>query len=250
MALRNASLFLYGFTLDDTNRYISFRAVALETPRVAILNAGFYSLSGLMNEIALQMAAVDTARTYTVTADRSQSGGLENRITIATDGTHLELLFSSGNSANPASIIGFATSDFTGATTYTGSASAGTSLVPNQLGYTFLPPEALQKNFGQLNVAASGLKEAIVFSLQSFWQVQFKYIPEATMETDWLPLVQWMIQQREFEFTPDITEPDTFYPGTLEDPNQGLQFNFQEMLPQFPFEYQTPLMKFRKRNDS
>jgi hypothetical protein len=106
----------------------------------------------------------------------------------------------------------------------------------------------MQKNFGALNISASGLKEAIVFNLQSFWQVQFKYIPEDLVDSDWLPLIQWMIQQRDIDFTPNITDPSTFYTGTLESPNQGLDFNLSEMLPSFPFNYQTPLMKFRVRN--
>lgn len=250
MALKNPSLFLYGLSIDSTNAYISFRAVAAETPRVAVLTQGYYSLSTLATAVAAAMAAVDTSRVYTVTVNRAISGGTQNRVTISSNGSHLELLFSSGNPSNPASLLGFNSTDYTGSTSYSGSSSAGTALIPNQLGYNFLPPQALQKNFGQLNVAASGLKESIVFQLQSFWQVQFKYIPESTMETDWNGLVQWMIQQREFEFTPDITSPSNFYVGTLEDPNQGLNFNFTEHLSEgLPFEYATPLMKFRVRNN-
>jgi hypothetical protein len=248
MALRSASLFLYGFEITANNRFISFRAVALETPRTATLNAGFYSLSTLGDEIERALAAADPARTYSVTADRTVFGGLQNRVSIATNGTYFDLLFSSGNPSNPASLIGFDASDYTGSTTYAGSASAGTVLIPNQVGYSFLPTSAMQKNFGALNISASGLKEAIVFNLQSFWQVQFKYIPEDLVDSDWLPLIQWMIQQRDIDFTPNITDPSTFYTGTLESPNQGLDFNLSEMLPSFPFNYQTPLMKFRVRN--
>ena len=65
----------------------------------------------------------------------------------------------------------------------------------------------------------------------------------------WVPFVQWMIQQREFEFTPDITQASTFYPVTLDDPDSGLSFNFSEMLPDFPGLFQTPLMKFRVVTD-
>lgn len=249
MALKNPSLFLYGLTIDSTNQNISFQAVSMGPTLTAVLTPGYYSLSTLMTLIEAAMAAVDSSNTYTVTADRTQSAGTQNRVKIATSGAFLSLLFSSGNASNPSSLLGFNTSDYTGATSYTGSASAGTSLIPNQLGYSFLPPQAMQKNFGQLNVAASGLKESVVFNLQSFWQVMFKYIPEVTMENTWLPLVQWMIQQRELEFTPDITVGNTFYVGTLEDPNQGLQFNFTEHLSEgLPFEYYTPVMKFRVRN--
>lgn len=247
MALRSPSLFLYGFQITALNKYISFRAVSLETPRLATLRVGFYSLASLASEVVRALAAADPQRIYSMTSDRSLSGGTQNRTTIATNGAFFQLLFSSGNPANPATLLGFNVADYTGATTYTGSASAGTSLIPNQIGYNFLSPDSMQKNFGVLNVAASGLKEPITFSLQSFWQVQFRYIPESVRTSQWLPLVQWLIQQREIEFIPEVTTPTVFYTGTLEEPNSGLEMTVAEMLPSFPFEYQTPVMKFRVR---
>lgn len=252
MALRNASLFLYGFQITELNRYVSFGTSAGETPgldtaRIATLNIGFYSLASLGLELARAMSAADPTHVYSFATDRTLAGGTQNRCTIATNFSYLSIYFATGNPANPASLLGFGATDLTGSTSYTSSSSAGTALIPNQIGYTFLSPTAIQKNFGVLNVAASGLKESIVFSLQSFWQVQFKYIPEALLDDTWLPLIQWLIQQREIDFTPDITDGNTFYTGTLEDPNQGLAFTLSEMLPQFPFQYQTPLMKFRVR---
>jgi len=255
MALRNPSLMLYGFEITALNRYISFGTSAGENPgsmttRTATLTVGFYSLTTLATEVARALAASDSTHTYTVSVDRTIAGGLENRVTISTDYSYLAIYFSTGNPSNPGTLLGFGSVDLTGSTSYTGTATAGTALIPNQLGYNFLSPTAMQKNFGVLNISASGLKESIVFALQSFWQVQFKYIPESLLESDWLPWVQWMIQQREFDFTPDITDPTTFYTGTLEDPNQGLDFTFSEMLPNFPFNYQTPIMKFRVRPTS
>lgn len=248
MALRNPSLFLYGLQVTTNNRFISFRAVSAETPRTASLNVGYYSLSGLGTEVARALAAADPSRVYSVTTNRTIAGGTQNRSTISTNGTFLSLLFSSGNPSNPASILGFNSSDYTGSTSYIGSSTSGTILVPNQLGYSYLSPTAMQKNFGVLNVSASGLKESIVFELQSFWQIQFKYIPESILDSTWLPLIQWLIQQREIEFTPDVTVPSTFFAGTLEGPSSGLSFNLSEMLPDFPFNYQTPVLQFRVRN--
>jgi len=252
MALKNPSLFLYGLQITVENQNISFGTSSSETPgmdtaRLAVLNVGYYSLSGLGIEVARAMAAADPQNIYSCTSDRSAAGGTQNRTTISTSGSYLSIYFGTGNASNPATILGFDESDYTGATSYTGTGTAGTPLVPNQLGYTYLPPETMQKNFGSLNISASGLKESITWALQSFWQVQFKYIPEDLL-SDWLPLVQWMIQQRELEFTPDVTVPNTYYAGTLEDPSQGLEFYFSEMLPNYPFNYQTPLMKFRVRN--
>lgn len=251
MALRSKSLFLYGLQITASNSSIDFRAVALETPRQATLRVGYYSLSSLATEIERAMQEVDPLRVYTVTIDRTTAGGLQNRITIATSGSVLELLFFSGPRAASAvaPLIGFLSADYTGAVTYTGASSSGTVMVPNLVGYSYLSPDFYQKNFGSVNISSSGQKEAIVFLVQEFWQVQFKYIPEDTWVTDWSPLMQWMIQQRPIEFTPEIDSPDDFFEGTLETTfadGKGLAFRGMEMLPRFPFLYDTGLMTFRR----
>lgn len=253
MALKNASLFLYGLEVTLDNQNISFGTSSAETPglgttRTAVLQVGYYSLASLAIEVARAITAADPTHVYLCTVDRTIMAGLQNRVTVSTTNTYLSIYFNTGNPGNPALLLGFASADLTGATTYTGTSTCGTVMIPNQIGYSFLPVEAKQKNFGALNVSASGLKESITFALQSFWQVQFKYIPEATVQGDWLPLVQWMIQQRELDFTPDYTAPNTFYTGTLEGPDQGLSFDFVEHLSEnLPFEYSTPLMLFRVR---
>lgn len=248
MALRYKSLFLYNYQITTSNRYISFGTSVGEAPpsnRTATLSLGYYSLTTLLVEVARALTAADPTHVYTVTADRSTVGGLQNRVTISTSFTYLSLFFATGNASNPATLLGFTATDKTGATTYTGTSTSGTILVPDQYGYNYLPPTVVKKNFGITNVSASGLKESIVFSLQEFIQVQFKYIAEADLATQWEALINWIVQQRAFDFTPSINSPNTFYSVTLEEPSKGLEITFTEMLPNFPFQYQTPVMKFR-----
>lgn len=252
MALRASSLFLYGFEVNSSNSSIDFRTTAFETIRQATLRRGFYSLTSLGEEIGRAMHEVDAANTFPVTVNRTISGGTQNRVTISTSSPHFELLFATGPrvSTSIANLIGFTFADKTGFTSYTGSSSAGITLVPNQLGYFFLSPDFDRKLFGSVNLSASGEKEAIVFNIQRFWQVQFKYIPENTWVNTWTPLMNWMIQQRLIEFTPEITFPNTFYEGTLESTNaegKGLGFRGAEMLSNFPFQYDTGVMRFRQR---
>jgi hypothetical protein len=252
MALRARSLFLYGFQVTVSNSAIDFRAVALETPRQATLRLGYYSLSSLADEIVRAMQEVDPARIYTVTADRTVGGGLQNRVTISTNGAFLQLLFATGprTASTVAPLIGFVVADQSGFLTYTGTLSAGTPFSPAMVGYNFLAPEFHQRNFGAVTLAASGVKEAIVFQVQEFWQVQFKYITAAEWTTSWLPLMRWMIQQRAVDFTPEVTTPNTFFDGTLDASPQdgkGLAFRPAEMLPQFPDLYDVGVMTFRKR---
>lgn len=252
MALSTKSLFLYGLQVTANNSSIDFRAVALETPRQATLRRGFYSLSSLATEISRALKEKDPARDYTVTIDRTVGGGLENRLTVSTSGAFFELLFASGprTASNAAALMGFPVADQTGFTSYLGTSSSGSRVIPNLVGYNYLSPDFSQRNFGSVNISASGEKESIVFQVQEFWQVQFKYIPKAIWLTDWVPLMRWLIQQRPFEFTPEINSPNVVFEGTLEQSAQdgrGLAFQANEMLPSFPNLYDTGLMRFRKR---
>ena len=246
MALSAPSLFLYGLEITAENQYLTFENSSGQL--TAVITIGKYSLTGILNAIISAIQAQDPVATYSYSVDRDILGGTQNRITIESTDAVFSLLFLTGNPSNPAAQIGFNSVDYTGDQSYTGSATAGIALIPNQLAYTFLPVQNKRKNFGARNISASGLKETITFSIQSFWQAMFKYIPKNIYDSEWAPIVLWMIQQNEFEFTPMITDPGIFYVGTLDDPNQGMALDFVEMLPDFPNEYQSPLMIFRMRN--
>lgn len=252
MALRNKSLFLYDLEITANNRSIDFRATSGGPILLATLNLGFYSLTGLANAIAAAMKAVDPTRTYTVSVNRSISGGTQNRVIIATSGTYLDLLFLTGprTASSIASTIGFAVTDRTGSTSYTGTATAGTALVPDYVGYSYLGPDFVRSIFGSVNISARGDKEAIVWQIQKFFQMEFRFEPEAKVISEWSPFLTWAIQQKPLEFTPDITVPNTFYECTLEmteADGKGLGYRMTEMLPEFPFNYRTGTMKFRQK---
>jgi hypothetical protein len=244
MALSSPSLFVYGLVIDNTNQFITFTN-STSTYTVTVI-PGYYSLTNLGKAIVQAFQSVDPINTYTFSVNRTISGGTENRITLTSTDTVFSLLFATGVASNPASLIGFSPLDYTGALNYTGFASAGSTLIPNQLAYTFLSTENKIKNYGVRNISASGLKETITFAIQYFLQAQFKYIPEQTYESEWYPFVQWAIQQRPFEFTPEISSPTVFYNVTFDDPDQGMSFTAPEMLPDFPGLYSTPLMVFRQ----
>lgn len=250
MALTSKSLFLYEFEINQLNSSLDFRATSGGIILQATLRYGFYSLGRLMIEIRRAMEATDPARIYSVTADRTLVGGTENRITIATNGAYLDLLFGSGPRAVSSvhSLIGFTGTDKTGALTYTGTSTAGTALVPDYIGYNYLGPEMIRNVFGALSITASGEKEAIVWAIQKFIQVEFKYETEARVVTEWMSFLTWAIQQRSFEFTPKISTPNTFYDVTLETTSadgKALGYKLDEMLPEFPFFYKTGMLKMR-----
>lgn len=250
MALGHKSLFLYGYQVSPLNSSLDFRATLAGPILKATLRLGYYSLSALMREISRAMQAIDPDNEYTVTADRTVAGGLQNRVTIATNGTYLDLLFLTGprTATNCASLIGFVPLDFTGALTYTGSVTSGTTLAPTLVGYNYLSPDFNHKVFGAVNISASGQKEAVVFQIQRFTQIQFKHEPKLKVVNEWLPFANWAIQQRLFDFTPDITDPSTFYEVTLEkngSDGKGLAQMFKEQLPDFPNYYDVGLWTMR-----
>jgi len=251
MALTEKSLFLYGFEVTKLNQNLPFRAVAFGPQLNAVLTLGFYSLTSIMAEVKRAMQAADPSNEYTVTADRTVNSGLENRVTIVTDGVYLDLLFLTGTTATSScrTLIGFSALDRTGFLTYTGNFTAGTALIPEYNGYNYLSPDFNHKVYGNVNVSASGIKEAVVFQIQKFFQVQFKYEPSAKWITEWTPFFDWAIQQRLLEFTPEISSPSVFYEGTLERTGadgKGLAIIGTEMLPQFPFNHETGLLMFRQ----
>ena len=250
MALIAKSLFLYNFQVTENNRSLDFKSVSGGPEKQATLTVGFYSLTSLGIEVVTQLQAADPLNIYTFTVDRTVAGGTEVRVTISTSGTFLSLLFSSGSRAAStcAYLLGYTATDKTGFLTYTSQSTAGTSLVPNLAGYNFIPPELYRNVQGSLNISTSGIKEAIVFSVMKFFQVQFKHIPKSIATTSWTSLMTWAMQQREFEFTPEISSPSTFYRCTLETTSadgKALGFKITEEIPQFPNLYDTGLMKFR-----
>jgi len=250
MALQSQSLFTYGLKITEQNRSIDFRSVSLGPVLQATLAIGYYSVTTLAQEIERAMNVADVNNNYTLDIDRTVNGGLENRITIESYGAYLSLLFGSGPRAasSVASLIGFAQTDYTGDIEYTSSTSTGTVLVTTYAGHNFIPQEFNRQVFGKVNVATSGLKEAVVFNIQAFIEIEFRHEAKAKVMTEWVPFLNWAIRQRPFEFTPEYTDPTTIYDVTLEKTaadGQGLAFKFKEMLPRKPNLYQTGTMTMR-----
>jgi len=251
MALRSRSLFLYGYEVTPLNQSLDFVGVSAGPTLFATLNLGYYSLTSLLIEIARALNSADPAHLYSASANRTLVGGTQNRITVSSNGAFFSLLFGSGprTASNCAGLLGFTPSDKTGATTYTGTLTTGQSLISELAAYTFLSIEEFQDVFGSVNISADGTKEAVIFQIQQFFQAQFKQEPEAKVKIQWLNLWTWLIQQRLFEFTLEVTNPTVFYEATLEKSSsngKGMGFKMIEMLPNFPFYYDTGMMTFRK----
>lgn len=249
MALGAKSLLNFGIQITALNNKIDFQIVALGPTLTATLTQGSYSTAELAAEVALQIQTLDSVNIYSVTIARNIMGGTQNRMIISTSGAYLSLLFFSGPNVNVTSaiVMGFNQADYTGSTTYTGSTSIGTTLIPDYIGYNYSDDNNTGKVFGATNVSASGLKESTTFATQLFIGVQFKYEAKARL-TFWKAFFLWAIQQKSYEFTPEISSPDTVYTVTLESTDyesQGLGYQMPEMLPDFPNFYETGTLTFR-----
>jgi hypothetical protein len=245
---------LYGLEVRDDNQNLPFRATFGGPQLNAVLPAGYYSLTSLVAQIKSSMQIADPAHTYTVSVDRTVNSGTENRITISTSGTFLSLLFATGTLAATScrDLIGFGIFDYTGSTSYQNTTTSGIALNTEWYGFNYQPPEVFVKNFGTVNVSTNGEKEAITWSIQRFIGVEFKFEPEPKVLTEWRDLISWMIQQKPFDFTPEVSSPTVVREVTLEkssDDGKGLGFNMKEMLPQFPFRYTTGPMTLRIRGE-
>ena len=255
MTGKDIALFLYGFDVDDNNKYINFRRVALGPELTAVLTPGNYTATEYMAEVKKQMQIVDPSNTYTVTLNRSINGFRENRMTVLTSGSYLDLLFGSGtNAANsPRDLMGFAHTDATGGTSYTGYISAGTILIPDFWTYDYLGPDLYAQNDGVKNVSAAGIKETLVFAQMYFIQGQWKYITNfngSTQQTEWTNFLKYATRQLKFELTPSIYEDyDLFYQVTLESTpadGNGLAYKLTQMRGEGLYRfYDTGVMKFR-----
>lgn len=249
MALKSSSLFNYGFQITANNQNLQFQAVSGGPVLLAKLSLGFYSMTSLLAEVVRRMQLADPVNVYTATVDRTVSGGTQNRVSISTSGSFLSFPFLSGSLSvsSPAALLGFNVADYSGSTSYQGAQSAGTPLVTTFPGFNYQPPELYEKVYGASNVSASGLKEAIVFGVQEFIEVEFRYEPSTQAFNAWNPLLAWMMKQRLFEFTPEIASPSKFYQATLEISQvdgKGLGFKMKEMLPMIDL-YGTGPMTFR-----
>lgn len=254
MALTAKSLFVYGLQVTTLNQNLDFKNASLGSTMTAVIGLGFYSPQGLAEAIALALQTQDSVNIYTVTVTRNIMGGTQNRITIATNGAYLSLLFGTGPNVNTSisSLAGFNPSDYTGATSYIGAQTTGSSLIPTYIGYNYLDSNNMSKVFGAVNVAASGLKEAVTFNIQQFIEVQFKY-EDKTRLSLWKSFFFWTQAQKPFDFTPEISSPDNYFSCTLEKTDyqdQGLGWRMPEMLPDYPNNYQTGPLVFRITPDT
>lgn len=242
------TLMNYGLQVTSLNQFLDFQAVNGIT-LTATIPLGFYSGNGLAQAIVNAMQSVDPENGYVANISYNYIGGTQNRFTIGTDGTFLTLLFGSGPNVvtSIGAILGYNPADYMSSTSYTGASSSGTNLISQYVAYNYLDDMSIGKVFGAVNISASGLKESVVFNIQQFIQLEFMHEPASKLP-QWQAFFFWAIQQRPFDFIPEISNPNHNYQVTLDKTDydgQGLGFMMKEEIPSFPNLYGSGPMVYR-----
>lgn len=255
MAQNDRALFLYGFDVDNNNKYINFKNAPGGPELTAILNIGNYSASEFASEFKRAMEVADSIYKYTAAIDRSIDAGTSNRLSISTTSTYFEVLFLSGTNAgnSPKDLIGFSAFNYTGSTIYSGYKNCGSILMPDFPTYDYLGPDQMIVNDGVRNISAAGIKESLVFAQMKFFQGQWKYITNfgtSTQRTEWEAFLKYATRQLKFEFTPSIFEDyDGWVKCTLESTptdSNGLGYTLKQMRGEGLYRfYDTGVLKFR-----
>ena len=258
MSITTTPIFYYGFTLTTNDIYINFDEGIGEL--TATLIAGNYSFTDLASHVAERLNLVGS-QVYTVTANRS-----DRTFTISAPSS-FDLLFSTGSNAglSAASVLGFAESDLTGLTSYTGVNSAGDEFTPQFPLQDFVGLDDYQE-FAQANVNESASGAVEIYSLGTRKFLEFNIGPTTDNEmrkqgglftndsaavSKLRAFMQYAITKGEIEFIPDSTDKNTFNTIILErtpTSSTGTGFKLRELynrgLVGF---FETGLLRFREK---
>lgn len=253
MAISTFSRFYYGYEVLLTGNKFQFDEGSGEI--TSVIPLGVYSPTDLATAIQQELNA-DGTLSYTVTFNRS------SRIFSITASGAFDILAGTGtlSSNGVYDVIGYAFSDYTGASTYEGDVS-GSEYVTQFPPQDYVAPGFnVEKQDASVNVSANGQVEVISFGDVEFIEMNLMYITDVLMDgkvirnnqsgvQDALDLLNFLIKRGGIEFMPDESDVNTFYKCILEstpEDGKGVKFKLKEEtgknLPGF---YTTGKLEFR-----
>lgn len=252
MSIETYSVFNYGHTITDDNKFINFNEGGGELS--AQISVGSYTLGEFTDAIALAMNDVG-ALEYTVTLDRS------TRFITVTSTAAFDLLIASGtNSAISAyGLMGFFGADLTGLLTYEGGAASGSQFEPQNILQSFIPFENNVRNTNSsVNQSASGVVEVVTYGQVRFMECNI--VPQTDVPNQGYikndvaglanlrDFLSYSITKAPIEFVPDIDTPSTFTKCLLESTRQsrdGVDFKITQFKKLFKY-FQSGQLTFRE----
>tara|TARA_Y100000593_G_scaffold55043_1_gene102897 strand:+ start:5498 stop:6271 length:774 start_codon:yes stop_codon:yes gene_type:complete len=255
MALNKMSKFYYGHNVTSSNSKIDFNEGASDL--VATLNVGDYSLTEYVAEI--QRALNDSgALTYTASVDRDT-----RYITIAATGTFSLKAATGANISNAIwTLAGFASTDVSGAATYTGTSGSGSEFKPQFFLQKYISFDDQESaSYSSVNKSAGGKVEVVSFGTEYFCNLEISYQSDiiqaagsiiendASGVSNLRTFMQYITKKRKIEFMPDRDTEATFHKCLLEatpSSGDGTGFVLNEYLGTLPGYFSTGVLRFRK----
>jgi len=252
--IKTLSAFWYGIRITNENKYIDFDEGSGEL--IAVLNLGDYSHTEFAVEIARAMKVAGT-QNYSCSLNR-----VTRKLTIYAP-LAFDLLTNSGSHTSNAAwdMIGMDTvADKTGLSSYLADSQTGIEYITQYPVDKYTSPEhSLVKEYSSVNVAASGVTQAVHFGDGSRPQMNIRVITDKIgLKIDpffenangidaALDLMKYLITKGKVEFMPDKDQTTVFYKLILESTREardGTDFTLKNMkVPDF---YETGDLVFRK----
>ena len=251
----NHSQFYYDFDVTADNLHLPFdegsgEVVAVVTQDSYAPTKGLFATASAMNNIG--------AQAYSVTLDR-----LTRLVTISAAANFDLPVQTTGITNNIFALLGFTGSDRTGGNSYTGTLPVA-KVYNTQFKVQSYIPSSIQKKSIDPTVrkAADGTVEVVRFGVESFVQIDLKYITSqakhmdgkhirynSTGLEDAITLMDFLTTKAQVEFMADETDPNTFQYLILESTRadrKGMGYTLKELYTRnLPDVYETGLLKFR-----
>lgn len=254
-ALKTYSAFYYGFTVDNTNKYINFKEGGGEL--TAEISIGSYTLTQYLLEVASAMNAAG-ANTYSLSVNR------QTRIVTLTSSGSFDLLFGSGSNSgeSAASLLGMSASDSLAITSKVGIQGAGYAYFP-QFFLQNYQPSILNKKaaFATVSKSASGRVSVQKFGDERFMECNIRYItdipqpPNGPVQTnvngvdDTLDFLEYLITKAPVEFMENLNDASVFEKFILErtpTSQDGIGYELNERFDMgLPYYFDTGVLTFR-----
>lgn len=217
------SSFLYGFDVNDDNRYLD--VVVSSVAYQVVLDIGSYTADEFISEVQNKLNELQTSVIFTVSLNRST-----RIVTISGDGV-FDLLVDSGvNAANGAyALLGVPTgSDFLAQTNIVGTSAVGTLYKTQFKLQDFVDKEDNRMaRFQTVSKSASGNTTLVKFGNDEMFEFSFKYLTDKLFASGPIrsqinalsnvrSLMRHMVEKKPVEFMPDENSPNTFYKCILD----------------------------------
>jgi len=170
MSISTKSKFYFDYKIDSTNNKVDFNEGGGEV--TGTIDAGSYTFTTLATALENALNAAG-GLTYVVTLDRV------NRYYTITTTANFDLLIATGTNATstPWSLLGFGSSDLTGAITYTSTSSSGQEYKPQFILQDYVDPDDnVDRRQSSVSESASGIVQVANFGVVRFIEMNIRYI--------------------------------------------------------------------------